>query len=105
MVAVLIIGATRGLGAALANAYARDAQNIVYGTTRASSAPRGGSISEAVNWITDVDLMNPSVGRVLVNQLGLLGVGNGMVGANRSVKGFDVVVCMFEMRFEVHERS
>jgi len=90
MVAVLIIGATRGLGASLANAYASDAQNIVYGTTRSSSSPRGGSISQSVNWVTDIDLTNPDVGRALVNELGLLGVGNGMVEG--CLKGFDVLV-------------
>jgi NAD(P)-dependent dehydrogenase (short-subunit alcohol dehydrogenase family) len=94
MVAILIIGATRGLGAGLANAYASDTRNVIYGTTRSSSAPRGDSISPSVNWVTDVDLMNPNVGRSLVNQLGLLGVGNGMVEGEGSVKGFDVVVCM-----------
>jgi NAD(P)-dependent dehydrogenase (short-subunit alcohol dehydrogenase family) len=92
MVAVLIIGATRGLGAALANAYASDVQNAVYGTTRSSSAPRGDSILPSVNWVTNVDLMDPNVGLALVDQLGLLGVGNGMVEGEGSFKGFDVVV-------------
>lgn len=83
---ILIIGATRGLGASLAKAYAANSSNIVYGTTRSSSGPA----FENVKWVPNIDAMSPSIGKNLVNQLGLLGVGGGMVEGG--VKGFDVVI-------------
>jgi hypothetical protein len=91
MVNVLIIGATRGLGAALANAYAKDSSNTVLGTTRSSSAPSDGKYHKAITWVPHIDLMNPGVGAALVNQLGMLGVSGGMVEGG--VKHFDAVVC------------
>jgi hypothetical protein len=91
MVNVLIIGATRGLGAALANAYAKDSSNTVFGTTRSSSAPSDEKYHKAITWVPHIDLMNPGVGAALVNQLGMLGVSGGMVEGG--VKHFDAVVC------------
>lgn len=91
MVSVLIVGATRGLGASLANAYASDPSNVVFGTTRSAAGPTDDKISKKVNWIPHIDLMSPDVGGNLVNQLGTFGVGNRMVDGG--VKGFDVVVC------------
>lgn len=42
MPTVLIIGATRGLGASLVQLYAGDANNNVFGTARSSDPPAGG---------------------------------------------------------------
>jgi NAD(P)-dependent dehydrogenase (short-subunit alcohol dehydrogenase family) len=78
---ILIIGATRGLGASLANAYASQKDTTVYGTTRSAEAPKGGNAS--IVWVKGIDVSEKDVGRVLVDQLGALG----------SVKEFDVVVC------------
>jgi hypothetical protein len=39
MPTILIVGATRGLGAALANLYASSLSNTVFGTTRSASNP------------------------------------------------------------------
>jgi NAD(P)-dependent dehydrogenase (short-subunit alcohol dehydrogenase family) len=90
MPSVLIIGATRGLGASLANTYASDPSNTVYGTTRSSTAPSDDKISKAVKWVPNIDLMSPAVGKTLVNQLGMLGVSGGMV--ETGIHGFDIVV-------------
>jgi short-subunit dehydrogenase len=90
MVTALIIGATRGLGASLANLYAKGSSNTVFGTTRSSRAPTSESLSKKINWVTDIDLLDSGVGTRLVNQLGLLGVGNGMV--KDSIRAFDIVI-------------
>lgn len=90
MPAILIIGATRGFGAALANAYAADPANTVFGTTRSSTGPSGDKLSHAITWVPNIDLMSLGVGAALVNQLGMLGVGGGMVEGG--VKALDVVV-------------
>ena len=90
MPTILIIGATRGLGASLATTYASDSKNIVYGTTRSSSGPSEPKLSKDIKWVPHINLMSPSVGSSLVNQLGMLGLGGGMVEGGP--KGFDVVV-------------
>jgi len=82
---VLIIGATRGLGASLANAYAASPNNVVFGTTRSSAGPADSRISKDVHWVPNIDLMSSSVGGSLVNQLAALSVEGG-------VEGFDIVV-------------
>lgn len=66
---VLIIGATRGLGAALVKQYASRGQSTkVYATTRKDSAPSSGSPDD-VQWLAGIDLMDSSVGDVLVAKL------------------------------------
>jgi NAD(P)-dependent dehydrogenase (short-subunit alcohol dehydrogenase family) len=95
MPAVLIIGATRGLGAALANTYAADAENVVFGTTRAAAGPphKADEDGRKITWVPGVDLMSPGCGAALVHQCVLLGVSppKAMV-AEGGVRGFDVVV-------------
>lgn len=65
MVSVLIVGATRGLGASLTRQYAFHS-NTVYATARASS-----SAFEArnVQWLHGVDLEQPDVGDKLAGLL------------------------------------
>lgn len=87
---VLIIGATRGLGASLANLYAAKPSTTVYGTTRQPEAPTG--LHEKIVWVKNVDVAQEGVGKQLVNQLGLLGGGGGMVAGG--VVKFDIVVCV-----------
>jgi len=87
---ILIIGATRGLGASLANAYAKAEGNVVYGTTRSSSGPSSSSLSKDIRWVPSIDATNPEIGETLVNQLGALGISGGMVEGG--VHGFDVVI-------------
>lgn len=93
---VLIVGATRGLGASLANLYASTAGNTVFGTTRSAEGPKG--LNEKIIWVPNIDLMQRDVGSRLVNQLGSLGGGGGM--AEGGVKAFDVVVCWRHPLFE-----
>jgi NAD(P)-dependent dehydrogenase (short-subunit alcohol dehydrogenase family) len=87
---ILIVGATRGLGASLANLYAADAANTVFGTTRSSSAPMTGNLNEKIVWLKDIDVSQEDVGSRLVNQLGLLGGGGRIVEGG--VRTLDVVV-------------
>ncbi|KAJ3145861.1 hypothetical protein HDU86_000628 [Geranomyces michiganensis] len=62
---VLIVGATRGLGASLASAYA-DKGNTVYATARASSSATN---LPNVQWISNIDLTDRHVGSTLVSAL------------------------------------
>ncbi|TVY14184.1 putative oxidoreductase [Lachnellula arida] len=87
---ILIIGATRGLGASLANLYASTPTNTVYGTTRSPSGPKG--LNEKIVWVPNIDVSEEGVGASLVNQLGQLGVAGGMIEGKDEVRGFDVVV-------------
>jgi NAD(P)-dependent dehydrogenase (short-subunit alcohol dehydrogenase family) len=89
MANILIIGATRGLGASLANNYASQQSTTVYGTTRAPAGPS--NLNDKIVWIPNIDVAEEGVGRKLVNQLGMLGGGGGMVEGGRVT--FDVVVC------------
>ncbi|KAF6795921.1 short chain dehydrogenase reductase family superfamily [Colletotrichum sojae] len=65
---VLIVGATRGLGASLAKQYAAKSGTTVYGTTRSSAGPDDSPAG--VKWLPDVDLMDSNVGNHLVSLLG-----------------------------------
>jgi NAD(P)-dependent dehydrogenase (short-subunit alcohol dehydrogenase family) len=87
---ILIIGATRGLGASLAKAYASQPNTTVYGTTRAATGPTG--LDDKIAWVPHIDVSDSGVGKRLVNQLGSLGVAGGMVEEENEVRGFDVVV-------------
>ncbi|KAJ3003117.1 hypothetical protein HKX48_001946 [Thoreauomyces humboldtii] len=79
---VLIIGATRGLGASLAKAYA-SAGVSVFGTTRSSSKPEDFGVKE-VQWLLDIDLMKPTVGQTLTTAIAKL--------KPEPPKSFDVVI-------------
>lgn len=73
MPSILIVGATRGLGASLARRYASSDMdpsqaNTVYGTTRSDSAPDG--FPDRVKWLTGVDLMKESVADDIVERVG-----------------------------------
>ncbi|TPX57470.1 hypothetical protein PhCBS80983_g03822 [Powellomyces hirtus] len=83
MTNILIVGATRGLGASLANAYAGIASHKVYGTSRSYAAPSSSNVSKELSWVTDIDLANPHVGELLVEKLRIL---------KDSPKCFDVVI-------------
>ncbi|PBP18143.1 oxidoreductase [Diplocarpon rosae] len=85
---ILIIGATRGLGASLANTYAAQNDTVVYGTTRNDSVPK--YLHEKIVWVKSIDLSVEGVGARLVNQLGSLGGGGGMIEGG--IKGFDIII-------------
>ncbi|KAK0111864.1 hypothetical protein ONS96_001132 [Cadophora gregata f. sp. sojae] len=88
---ILIVGATRGLGAALANLYASQTYTTVYATTRRDYAPhlteKGDEFRENIIWLTDIDVEKRGVGVRLVDQLLAHGT------RERQAKGgFDVVI-------------
>ncbi|RHZ45224.1 oxidoreductase, short chain dehydrogenase/reductase family superfamily [Aspergillus thermomutatus] len=69
---ILIVGATRGLGASLRRLYASKASSTttVFATTRSSAPPEDSSESESrVSWLQNVDISQPDVGDTLVSQL------------------------------------
>lgn len=83
---ILIIGATRGLGASLTNAYASRADTTVFATTRQDSAPTSG-FNEKVVWVRGIDVADSGVGSRLVEELGVV-----MPELEGRRRGFDVVV-------------
>jgi hypothetical protein len=66
MSTVLIVGATRGLGASLTKFYAEQG-STVFATARSQDGPKG--FPSSVKWLTGVDLMNPEVGNTITSQL------------------------------------
>lgn len=65
---ILILGATRGLGASLRKLYAsKSSTKTVYATARAASPPS--DVESGVTWIPDVDVSQPDVGQKLVSQI------------------------------------
>lgn len=68
MPSVLVVGATRGLGAELVKQYAsRDSASSVYATSRSDKKPEG--FPENVKWLSNIDLTSSSVGDELTKQL------------------------------------
>lgn len=69
---VLIIGATRGLGASLSNLYAEQDKTIIYGTTRSSDEPKSSEkqkLNEKIKWLKSVDVSERDVGTKIVEGL------------------------------------
>ncbi|KAJ5492875.1 hypothetical protein N7539_001621 [Penicillium diatomitis] len=62
---ILIVGATRGLGASLATFYARDPANQVFGTARSPESPSTPNIT----WLPGIDVSESDVGQKLVSQI------------------------------------
>ncbi|KAI1405219.1 oxidoreductase [Hypoxylon fuscum] len=67
MTSSLIIGATRGLGAALVKQYAAQSSSLVFATTRSGAAP--GGFPDGVKWLRNIDLTKSNVGDSLTSQL------------------------------------
>ena len=66
---ILILGATRGLGASLRKLYAsKPSTKSVFATARASFPPES-STESRVSWIPNIDVSQPDVGQKLVSQL------------------------------------
>ena len=65
---VLVVGATRGLGAALAKAYAAQPATTVFATTRAQTAPSAPA-GPNIHWIPSVDISSPTAGPTLASHL------------------------------------
>lgn len=67
MAVILIVGATRGLGASITKKYAEKSENTVYGTTRSSEGPKDSP--SGVKWLSDIDLMQSDAGQKLASLL------------------------------------
>lgn len=67
MTSVLVVGATRGLGAALVKEYASNPKTLTYATTRSDAAPSG--FPDGIKWLSGIDLTNQHVGDNLSSQL------------------------------------
>ena len=74
---VLIVGATRGLGASLANQYASHPSTTVYGTSRSAEPPTK-AYRKGIKWVKGIDLNEKGVGKKLVDELGTIGVDGGL---------------------------
>lgn len=68
MSTVLVVGATRGLGASLVKSYAAQSITAIFGTSRSSNVPSG--FPGNVKWLHNIDLMKESVGGDIVKSLG-----------------------------------
>lgn len=84
---ILIIGATRGLGASLANQYASQESTIVYGTTRQDTPPSD-KLSKEIKWVKGIDVSQSKVGENLIKEL------KSLAGTDDEVLVFDVVVSL-----------
>jgi NAD(P)-dependent dehydrogenase (short-subunit alcohol dehydrogenase family) len=71
---VLIVGGTRGLGAALAQHYAKTEDWSVIGTARGATVDST-EFPQNVKWLCGVDLMKRTVGDDIVQKLKELGTG------------------------------
>ena len=65
---LLIVGATRGLGAALTSLYASKPSTTVFATTR-SSAPPSSPSAPNIKWLLKIDISQPDVGQSITSQL------------------------------------
>lgn len=70
---ILIVGATRGLGAALATHYASlPTTSTVYATTRSSTSPSNDSgipKHDKIRWLLNIDMSEPEIGNTLTTQI------------------------------------
>jgi short-subunit dehydrogenase len=70
---ILILGATRGLGASLATHYASlPSTSLVYATTRSSNPPSSfptSSNNKKIRWLLNVDISQSDIGSTLTTQL------------------------------------
>ncbi|KAJ5793475.1 hypothetical protein N7457_000074 [Penicillium paradoxum] len=74
---ILILGATRGLGASLRTLYSGKASTNVFATSRSSNPEP----SQRVTWITGIDIAQPDVGQKLVSQLSSTKISTAIISA------------------------
>ncbi|KAF1987626.1 NAD(P)-binding protein [Aulographum hederae CBS 113979] len=68
MPTVLVVGATRGLGAEIVKKYSSDSSNTVFGTTRSADTPSSPK-ADNIKWIPSIDVASPSAGKTLASTL------------------------------------
>lgn len=66
MSTVLVIGASRGLGASLVKKYAADSHNFVFATSRSAEAPKS---IQNISYIAGIDVASETAGATLVSHL------------------------------------
>lgn len=66
MSTVLVIGASRGLGASLVKKYAGNSNNFVFATSRSAEAPES---TQNISYIPGIDVASESAGATLVSHL------------------------------------
>jgi NAD(P)-dependent dehydrogenase (short-subunit alcohol dehydrogenase family) len=67
---ILIVGGTRGLGAALVTLYASKPSTTVYATSRSSTPPTDVALTKPnINWLQNINLTKPTCGEDLASQL------------------------------------
>jgi NAD(P)-dependent dehydrogenase (short-subunit alcohol dehydrogenase family) len=67
---ILIVGGTRGLGAALVSLYAAQPSTTVYATSRSTTPPTDSALRNPdINWLSNIDLTKPTCGDDLASQL------------------------------------
>ncbi|KAH6644794.1 hypothetical protein C7974DRAFT_300360 [Boeremia exigua] len=96
---ILLVGATRGLGASLAELYASDASNNVYATARSTNTPAN---PKDFAYIPDIDIASPDAGSKIIQYL-----------RNKKVSSLDTIIItagyfatesLKEPSFEAQER-
>ena len=63
---ILVVGATRGLGASLVKTYLSSPSNYVFGTSRGSKTP---SNTDSLKYISNIDLASESAGSTLAKAI------------------------------------
>ncbi|KAJ5626179.1 hypothetical protein N7510_002488 [Penicillium lagena] len=76
---ILIVGATRGLGASLKALYASKPSTHVFGTTRSAASEE--KPNSPVTWLTGIDMSKPDVGHKLITQLGSAEISTAIISA------------------------
>lgn len=66
MLNVLVVGASRGLGASLVKKYATENTGSVFATSRSTEPPKP---IQNVTFVTGIDICSPSAGSKLVSRL------------------------------------
>ncbi|KAF3032186.1 hypothetical protein E8E11_001455 [Didymella keratinophila] len=99
MPAILIVGATRGLGASLVKLYASDSNNYVFATARTSDPSTN---SKNITYIPGVDISSPDAGSKVIrflNTRGVSGLDTVIITA-----GYFATESLEEPSFEAQER-
>lgn len=70
MPTILVVGGTRGLGAALVERYSTQPSTTVYATSRSANPPTTSTLTKSnVKWITSIDLTKSTCGTDLASHL------------------------------------
>ncbi|KAF1923491.1 oxidoreductase [Didymella exigua CBS 183.55] len=99
MPAILIVGATRGLGASLVKLYASDSNNYVYATARSSDPPAN---SKNVAYISGIDIASPDAGSKIVRFFNTKGISS--LNTVIITAGYFATESLEQPSFEAQER-